>query len=139
WVQALPWWGFRGAILIALTTGLAVVLAVKVGFRLFREFGDRSLALLLERRYPDVLGDRLMTAVELADPALARRYNYSQVMIEETIRDAAERLERLPIAPVFDYRRLWRQGLYVAGLSLGVFAVVGVVPLLRTGMGGGEF
>ena len=35
--------------------------------RFLREFNERTLALVLERRFPKLLGDRLITAVELAD------------------------------------------------------------------------
>ena len=36
----------------------------------------KALALVLERRYPELLGDRLITAVELAEPGLARQYRF---------------------------------------------------------------
>jgi hypothetical protein len=139
WVQTLPWIGPRATLLAVLTAGLVAVVALKVFLRLFREFRDDALALVLERRYPDVLGDRLITAVELADPAKARRNGYSQAMIEHTVRDAAERLDRVPIAPVFDYGRLWRQGLVVAAVSLGVYLLVAGAARLRSGIGLGEF
>src|SRR5262245_20450140 len=139
WVQTLPWVGFRATILVVLTAGLLAVVAVKVFLRLFREFRDDALALVLERRYPEVLGDRLITAVELADPAKAKRYGYSRAMIEHTVQDAAQRLDRVPIAPVFDYRRLWRRGGIVAALSLGVFLLVAGAARVGSGIGLGEF
>src|SRR5260370_21968277 len=49
WVQVLPF-GLRATVLGALVAGLLIVVARKVFFRLFREFRDGPLALVLERR-----------------------------------------------------------------------------------------
>src|SRR6516162_6537902 len=80
WVQELPW-GFRAGVLMVLLAGLLAVVAVKVLFRLLTDFRDSALALVLERRYPRLLGDRLITAVELADVRKSARYGYSREMI----------------------------------------------------------
>jgi hypothetical protein len=124
WVQELPH-GFRVVVLCGLVAGLAALVVTKMGLRLFREFRDAALALVLERRYPGLLGDRLITAVELADPRLAARYGYSQAMVEQTIAEAAERVDRLAIGNVFDWKRLRRLGLYAAGLTVGIYLLVG--------------
>src|SRR5205823_12743328 len=58
------------------------------------------------------------------DPQLAQRYGYSQPMIDQTIRDAAARLESLPVTEVFDWRRLRRQGMVVGLLTIGLFFLV---------------
>src|SRR6516165_10177771 len=64
WVQALEgWWGIRLSVLLVLIAGLLAVVAVKVVLRVWREFRDGPLALVLERRFPQLLGDRLITAV----------------------------------------------------------------------------
>jgi len=107
WVQAAPR-DLRVFVLCALTAGLLVLVTFKMLIRLLREFRDNALALVLERRFPKDLGDRLITAVEMADPKIGERYGYSQLMIEQTIRDAAERVDRLPVGDVFDWRRLRR-------------------------------
>src|SRR5438093_61403 len=75
WVQELPR-GFRGTLLVLLLGGLAAVVAVKVVRRLLVEFSPAALALVLERRFPHILGDRLITAVELADLDEAERQGY---------------------------------------------------------------
>src|SRR5262249_33139955 len=72
WVQELPW-AFRLVVLVGLGAGLLALVVLKVLLRLTREFRDRALALVLERRYSEQLGDRLITAVELADPQLAKK------------------------------------------------------------------
>src|SRR5262249_47276735 len=47
---------------------------------LVRAFTAASAPLVLGRPSPRVLGDRLITAVELAEPKKAARYGYSEVM-----------------------------------------------------------
>src|SRR5580765_5077445 len=66
WVQELPRW-FRGLILATLSGALTLLVVGKVVRRLLVDFHPASLALVLEQHFPDVLGDRLITAVELAD------------------------------------------------------------------------
>jgi hypothetical protein len=125
WVQELPW-EFRAVVLGGLVAGLLAMVALKMLLRLWREFRDPALALVLERRFPNDLGDRLITAVELADPRLAQRYGFSQEMIDQTIRDAAERVDRLPVGEVFDWRRLRRYALRVAVYTFGLYVLVGI-------------
>src|SRR5205085_8277859 len=127
----LPW-GFRATLLGVLTAGLLAVLALKVLRRLFREFAPAPLALVLERRFPKDLGDRLITAVELADPRLARQYGHSQAMVDQTIRDAAERVDRLPVGQVFDWLRLRRLGVIALLLTPGVYLAVALVTWLAS-------
>lgn len=131
WVQVVPW-ELRAVVLAGLSTGLVVVVASKVLFRLLREFRDSALALVLERRFPAELGDRLITAVEMADPRLAQRYGYSQPMIDQTVADAAQRVDRLDIAEVFDWRRLRRYGVALAAVTFGIFLLLGSVYCLAT-------
>jgi hypothetical protein len=116
---------FRTALLLALTAGLLAVVASRVLFRLLRDFSDGTLALLLERRFPHLLGDRLITAVELADVRKAARYGYSPAMIEQTIVDAADRVDQAPVQEVFNWRRLVARGVVVGLLLVGVYLVVG--------------
>jgi hypothetical protein len=114
----------RGVLLAILLVGLLAVVAAMVFLRFFREFRDAALALVLERRFPRELGDRLITAVELADPRLAATYGYSQAMVDATIQDAADRIEKLPVRDVFDWARLRRQWLVAAVLTLGIYLLV---------------
>src|SRR6516162_8442238 len=53
WVQELPW-GVRCGVLVVLLVALAAAVGVKVFTRLFREFRDPALALVLERRFPKI-------------------------------------------------------------------------------------
>lgn len=123
---------FRVGILGGLTAWLITKLLFVVVVRLFRDFSDSSLALLLERRYPDELGDRLITAVELADPEKAAMQGYSVVMVQETIHEAASRVQKLPVKDVFDWGRLVRAGVVVLLLSVvAYFAAVGLFHSFR--------
>jgi hypothetical protein len=124
WVQSAPR-GFRVGVLALAATGLLAAVALTVLVRLFREFRDPALALVLERRFPDILGDRLITAVELSDARRAAAQGYSVAMVERTVDEAAERVEKVPIHEVFDWRRLVRRGVLVALLTVGLYLLVG--------------
>ncbi len=126
WVQILPR-GFRAGVLCVLLAGLLAVVAVTILLRLTWEFTAPALALVLERRFPRVLGDRLITAVELADPEKAHTYGYSQAMVDQTIQDAAQLVERVPVGEVFDWKRLKRLAKRVAVSSVGVWVGIGVL------------
>lgn len=124
WVQVLPW-GLRAGVLSILVAGLLALLVLKVTLRLMREFRDAALALVLERRFPRLLGDRLITAVELADPLKAAKYGYSQPMVDQTIQEAAERVEQVPVNEAFNWGRLSRDGVIVVALTAGLFLLTG--------------
>jgi hypothetical protein len=124
WVQSTPR-GFRVTVLIIVVAGLLATVAVIALTRLFREFRDVSLALVLERRFPQLLGDRLITAVELSDTRRAAEQGYSVAMIEQTVREAAERVEQVPLNQVFDWRRLIRRCVLVLFLMIGIYVLVG--------------
>ncbi|HTU23335.1 MAG TPA: hypothetical protein VMG10_35195 [Gemmataceae bacterium] len=124
WVQETPW-GVRCGVLVVLLSGLLAAVTLKVVTRLFREFRDAALALVLERRYPKILGDRLITAVELADPRKAAEAGYSPAMVQETIHEAAQRVEQLKIKEVFDWDRLMRRGILIGILAFGGYLIAG--------------
>ena len=113
--------GCRIVVLTVVVIGLLALGFTKVVWRWVREFNDRSLALILERRFPKQLGDRLITAIELADPKLSQKYGYSQAMVEKTIEEAVETLKTLPVAHVFNWRRLYSLWALVGVSTLGLF------------------
>jgi hypothetical protein len=110
----------RALFLTTLIGGLLAVVAFKIVYRLVAALRPAALALVLERRFPGILGDRLVTAVELGDPQLAARYGYSWVMVEETASAAAERVGNLAIGRVFNWGRLWLRVALAVVLALGV-------------------
>lgn len=132
WVQELqeaapgarPDFWVRLLLLVLLVLGLIALVTFKIVLRLGREFNDRALALVLERRFPRQLGDRLITAVELAEPRRLEKYGYSVPLIEKTIAEAAERVESCPVREVFNWGRLWMLGLWAFLASVGTYLLV---------------
>src|SRR5262245_29095287 len=135
WVQWLPKW-FRASVLGTVVLALLVLVVLTVLVRLLVHFTDAALALVLERRFPDKLGDRLITAVELADPKQVEAIGYSPALVRETIREAASRVDEVPVKEVFDWRRLVMRGLVFAALTLGLFLVVGGSFCVARGING---
>src|SRR5262249_12042449 len=137
WVQETPW-GLRLSVLLILVAALLAGVALKVLTRLLREFRDSSLALVLERRFPQLLGDRLITAVELADVKRAADQGYSPAMVRETIHEAADRVNQVPLKEVFDWKRLYLRGGLVLALTLGLYLVAGGLFLAGDAVFGGS-
>lgn len=132
WVQD----GTRWIRIIALVIGLALlgsIVVFRIVRRLTTEFTYPALALVLERRFPKVLGDRLITAVELADVEKAARYGYSADMIRQTISEARESVATVPVNEVFNWRRLWIMGLLAVGIPLLVVIFAFAIYALATG------
>ncbi len=123
-VQEWPW-AVRLVLLVVVAGALLTTVAVKVFGRLFRDFRDSSLALVLERRFPGLLGDRLITAVELADLQKAEAQGYSSAMIQETVHEAAERVEQVPVGKAFRWGRLVRRSFLALTLTVGLYVLAG--------------
>jgi hypothetical protein len=126
WVQELPRW-FRGLLLSGVVAGLTVVAIHQLIRRLTVDFRPTALAMVMERRFPQELGDRLVTAVELADVDRVERYGYSRAMVVETIREAGARVQQLDVQQVFDWARLRQLAKWTIGIA--------VLPLLLFGIG----
>src|SRR6185437_10639720 len=118
WVLDAPAW-LRGAALVVAAALLAGIVIFRIVVRLNKELSYPALALVLERKFPKVLGDRLITAVELADVEHQARYGYSAAMIQRTIDEARDRVGTVPVNDVFNWRRLRRMGALVAVILLG--------------------
>lgn len=116
----LPAWFRRGALLLAIC-GVTFLIATWVVGRYFRGFGKRALALVLERRFPQ-LDDRLITAIDLSGSPRAGDSPVSTALMQRTIADAAQTLRNLDLRKVFDPRPL-RQMLTAAGVL--VASVIG--------------
>ena len=125
WLSVLLDYGFelpQGArrVLVVLTV-TALVLAVLwfVVLRMVRAFRDRALALVLERRFPE-LNERLITAVDLAGSE-QRDTPATASMLQQTAREASELLRKLNLGEVFNSRPLLR----AAGLALALLLSMG--------------
>ncbi len=119
----LPLW-FRRSLLVAGMAGFVWLFLTRVVFRLLRPLEPKSLALLLERRFP-VLAERLISAVELEGDQLERSA-VSNAMLQQTLRDLGQQIGSLDVAPVFDFRPL-KRGLLIAGVVLASIVGFGVV------------
>jgi hypothetical protein len=137
----LPVW-FREGIGIAVLVLAGAGMLFWIGLRLFRRFRARALALLLERRFPE-MGSRLITAVEAAESerrfaaqageAQAPQSALTAAMLERTIDEAVRLSASLPIESVFDRTPL-RRALSAASvllLSVGALAIVEPQALAR--------
>lgn len=125
WVQEWPRW-VRGGLLSAALTGVAAVVITKLVRRLTVDFRPRALALVLERKFPETLGDRLITAVELADLDRAESQGYSRAMIAETVREAGDRVATVPVHDVFAWLRLRRQAVWLLAAAWLPFLLFGI-------------
>ncbi|MSR54977.1 MAG: hypothetical protein EXS09_17070 [Gemmataceae bacterium] len=112
--------------LVLAVAGLGALLVTKIIMRLTRDFSNSSLALVLEKRFPNILGDRLITAVQLSDLEWARKYGYSVQMIEKTISDVRQKIDQVPVKTVFNWKRLWLQAGVFLLLTFGMFLLSGV-------------
>lgn len=112
---------------------LAAVVGYLWYYRLTRTFSYPSLALVLEKRFPKLLGDRLITAVELADVEKANAAGYSPDMLRDTIADARKRVGEVPVSSAFNWGRLKRRGSVLALVAVGLFALVYVGYIAITG------
>lgn len=121
WVQDGPR-ALRGSALVLALGLFALLLYLRIARRLATEFSYPALALVLERKFPLVLGDRLITAVELADVEAMAKFGYSAEMIRATIAEARERVARVPVDAVFNWRRLWVLGALAVLVPAGTVA-----------------
>ncbi|MBM3980100.1 MAG: hypothetical protein FJ304_07410 [Planctomycetes bacterium] len=122
WVRDGGKW-VRAAALVAALGLFAALLVFRIARRLTTEFSYPALALVLERKFPQVLGDRLITAVEMADVEAMAKFGYSKEMIRTTIAEARERVGKVAVNQVFNWRRLWVMGFLAVGLVLGTVVV----------------
>ncbi len=127
----LPRW-FREAAVLSAVILVVAGLMFWIVLRYFARFRARALALVLERRFPE-LGMRLITAVEMAEARSGRETPLTAAMIERTIDEASQMSAALPLESVFDRAPL-RRALVAAVLlvvSVGTFSVVDAAAVSR--------
>ncbi|MFT3882555.1 MAG: hypothetical protein QM703_23245 [Gemmatales bacterium] len=107
-----------GALLILIAVVGSVIVRYLVT-RLMKPITTSDLALALERRFGERLGDRLVTAVELNDWDQARDQGYSPSMIEATTAEAEQQLAKLQVGDVLNTDRL-RTRIWLAAACLVV-------------------
>ena len=141
WVAAMFWFGFtldylpvlvgasempalaRGILLVATGGMLAFILYRWILSRAFVQLGDRSMALLLERRFSG-FHDSLVTSVELADlPDHASAF--SRELLGKTKEEAQAEVGSVHYLRVFNTGPLAWKVLLAVGMGLSVFAFYG--------------
>ncbi len=117
----LPRW-FRATVLIGGIGLLAFGLIAWVVLRLLRSLRAKALALVLERRFPE-LDDRLITAVEVADGLPASDSPITTAMLRQTIIDATRTVGTLDLGGVFDKRPIRRAILIASVLAASILGL----------------
>jgi hypothetical protein len=110
---------FHVLIAAVLAPVFLVILLYRFLFWLRSADENREMALVLEKRFPAVLGDRLITAVELADLEHQKKYGFSTDMIRQTVDEARERVAQVPVASVFNWDRIGRKAIVLGVVGIG--------------------
>lgn len=117
----LPAW-FRTGFLLVLIGLLTAALVSSILLRVLRGYRFKALALVLERQFPQ-LGDRLITAVELADAPEPAPTGLGGAMLQRTVQDAGERVRSLDLDEVFNRVPLRRWTIIAAVLLVSVLGL----------------
>lgn len=130
----LPVWFRASFVLISLTT-ILVLAGTFILFRLMTKMRKKALALVLERRFPE-LNDRLATAIELHESNEPQNA-LTRAMLERTVKDVARGSSQLPLEDVFDKRPLRRAffGALILSVSILILAVVNQPAMARWAKG----
>ncbi|MBT6722359.1 MAG: hypothetical protein HOB20_03910 [Planctomycetaceae bacterium] len=111
----------RGGLLVLVGSVLAYILYRFVGQRAFVQFNDRSLALLLERRF-DKLQDALVTTVTLKNRRDTEGHDsFSSEMLSETSLLALASIDSINVNEVFNTRLLLKRLALASCLILSIF------------------
>lgn len=112
----------RAAFLIGSVAALAGGLMSLLVFRTLRGMRSRALAMLLERRFPQ-LGDGLITAVEATEGDWQPRSDIEKAMLQRTIADATRSVQRLNVSEVFDPGPLRRAAIAAVMLVVSILGL----------------
>lgn len=120
--------------LMVLAVGLVAGIAVGyVVLRIARKLRARALALVLERRFPE-LDDRLILAVERAEGVMAESPgSLGDFMLTRAIDDVSTAVERLDVSDVFDRTPLRRAILAAVVLAVPILILAVGAPSLLAG------
>lgn len=116
----LPVW-FRASIVLISVTAILVLAVSLLLFRLMKKMRRKALALVLERRFPE-LNDRLATAIELHETHEPQNA-LTRAMLERTVHEVAEGSRQLPLEEVFDKRPLRRAFFFALALCVSILTL----------------
>lgn len=130
----LPVW-FRASFVALSLTAILALAGTLIVFRLLTKMRKKALALVLERRFPE-LNDRLATAIELHESNEPQNA-LTRAMLERTVKEVAQGSSRLPLEDVFDKRPLRRAffGALILSVSILILAVVNQPAMARWAKG----
>ena len=114
----LPRW-FRAAVLVG---GIGLVAArafASIALRMFRGLRTKSLAIILERKFPE-LDDRLLIAVDAAEGLVESDSPVTSAMLQRTLADVARTIKQLDLSSVFDSQPLRK----ASSLAVGLVATI---------------
>lgn len=118
----LPKW-FRASVLVSAIALVAAGAFSWIVVRFFRGYRTRSLALVLERRFPQ-LDDRLITAVEAAEGLVETDSPVTSAMLQRTLGDVARAIKQLDVTSVFDQRPLRRAMMVAVALVASILGLM---------------
>lgn len=104
---------------------IAIVALRSIGQRMLIPFRDRSVAMLMEQKFP-TLSDRLITTVEQLESREINTPPLTTMMLRQTANEAYEMLKNLDIRSVFDQAPLRR----VAGLAAIMVVSIGILLIV---------
>ena len=127
----LPRW-FRALFVVGTVCLFAATFLAWVALRSLRSMRTKALALVLERRFPE-LDDRLITAVELSESTSGRESPLTAAMLSRTVEDVARVSRKLDVGSVFEKRPLRRAVIVAAVLIASIlgFAFVNQEAMAR--------
>lgn len=120
----LPRW-FRIVLIAAAVLTVIGVVAVLLFQRLLKSIRTKALALVLERRFPN-LDDRLVTAVELEQSRTGAETPLTEAMLVRTVDNVAHDARELKVSEVFHKSPL-RKALALAVVLVGSVVAFGVL------------
>lgn len=116
--------------------GMILVLVGVVGWivvrylvmRLVKPISTSDLALAIERKFGQRMGESLVTAVELNDWEVAQQQGYSPSMIQATTSDAEQRLGTIAVSDVLNSPRLNKRLYLAAGCIVAMIVAAVLLP-----------
>jgi len=116
----LPRW-FRATFDILSLCTITAAFMAWVALRFFRAFRIKALALVLEKRFPE-LDNRLLTAVELGSSISGNESELTISMLNRTVGDVSRMAGRLDLEQVFERKPLHRSLMMAVVLTVSIFA-----------------
>lgn len=118
----LPRW-FRATVLLIGIGLLAAGAFSWIALRALRGFRTKALALVLERRFPE-LDDRLITAVEVSEGQFESESPVTTAMLQRTLVDVARATKQLDLGSVFNRQPLRRASMIAVGLVASILGLM---------------